>query len=96
MVLNVHVGGGADRFGNAAGIHWHMNIANKIEYIATDDKRQVIPWVRLTNRDGKVEEFQVDDVTSAAARRAASAARWTAWTATTGRRTRSIRRPKRP
>jgi hypothetical protein len=63
-VLDVHVGGGADRFGNAAGIHWHMNIANKIEYIATDDKRQVIPWVRLTNRDGKVEEYKVEGVTS--------------------------------
>ena len=63
-ILKVHVGGGADRFGNAAGIHWHMNLANTVEYIATDDKRQVIPWVRLTDRDGKVEEFAVDGVTS--------------------------------
>jgi hypothetical protein len=31
------------------GIHWHMNIANKIEYYASDEKRQIISWVRLLN-----------------------------------------------
>src|SRR6185503_17116832 len=42
--LNVHVGGGSERLGVATGIHWHMNVANEIEYIATDGKRQTIPW----------------------------------------------------
>ncbi|MEJ2721735.1 MAG: NapC/NirT family cytochrome c, partial [bacterium] len=32
------------------GIHWHINPDVKIEYIATDKKREVIPWVRYTNR----------------------------------------------
>ena len=35
-----------------------MNIDNLVEYIATDDKRQEIPWVRMTNRKtGKVTEY---------------------------------------
>jgi hypothetical protein len=63
MTLQIHVGGGSDRLGIATGIHWHMNLANEIEYIATDDKRQVIPWVRLKDRYGNVREYQVDGVT---------------------------------
>jgi hypothetical protein len=55
--LNVHVGGGSERLGIATGIHWHMNVANEIEYIATDDKRQVIPYVRLKDRFGNVREY---------------------------------------
>lgn len=45
----------------ACGIHWHMNLANKIEYIATDDKQQVIPWVRFTEAGGKVTEYRTSD-----------------------------------
>jgi hypothetical protein len=63
LTLQIHVGGGSDRLEIATGIHWHMNVANKIEYIATDDKRQVIPWVRLTDPEGNVREYQVDGVT---------------------------------
>jgi nitrate/TMAO reductase-like tetraheme cytochrome c subunit len=55
--LNVHVGGGSEKLGIAQGIHWHMNLANEVEYIATDDKRQVIPWVRLKDRFGHVREY---------------------------------------
>jgi len=62
-ILQVHVGGGNEGLGIGAGIHWHMNVANRVEYIATDDKRQVIPWVRLTDRNGNVREYQVDGVT---------------------------------
>jgi nitrate/TMAO reductase-like tetraheme cytochrome c subunit len=54
----VHVGGGDPSFGPAGGIHWHMNIANRIEYIATDSQRQNIPWVRMTDAQGKVTLFQ--------------------------------------
>jgi hypothetical protein len=61
--LDVHVGGGSERLGLAQGIHWHMNVANQVEYIATDDKRQVIPWVRLKDRFGQVREFAADGVT---------------------------------
>ncbi|MBI2835647.1 MAG: NapC/NirT family cytochrome c [Acidobacteria bacterium] len=61
--LRVHVGGGSQRLGIATGIHWHMNIANEIEYIATDEKRQVIPYIRLRDRFGRVREYQVEGVT---------------------------------
>ncbi len=62
-ILQIHVGGGNEGLGIGAGIHWHMNVANRVEYIATDDKRQVIPWVRMTDRNGNVREYQVDGVT---------------------------------
>jgi Cytochrome c7 and related cytochrome c len=55
--LHVHVGGGNEPLGLATGIHWHMNLANQIEYIAADNTRQVIPYVRLTDRNGHVREF---------------------------------------
>lgn len=56
------VGGGDPSLGQAGeGIHWHMNIANKIDYFATDEKRQNIPWVRVTARDGRVTEYTVKD-----------------------------------
>jgi hypothetical protein len=60
--LRVHVGGGSERLGLAAGIHWHMNVANRVEYIATDDKRQVIPWVRVTDAAGAVREYTAEGV----------------------------------
>jgi hypothetical protein len=55
--LRVHVGGGDGRRARATGIHWHMNVANEIEYIATDKARQTIPYVRMTDRDGRIREF---------------------------------------
>jgi len=53
------VGGGQPPFGKRNGIHWHMNIKDKVYYIATDKKRQVIPWIKVVSPDGK-EEFYVD------------------------------------
>ena len=35
--LLLNVGGADPANGPEGGIHWHMNVANKIEYIATDD-----------------------------------------------------------
>lgn len=62
--LLLKVGGGGSAQGQSGGIHWHMNIANKIEYIATDEKKQIIPWVRLTDPKGVVTEFRVSDFTN--------------------------------
>jgi len=39
---------------------------NRIEYIATDDKRQVIPYIKLDDGKGHVTEFFADGVTDAA------------------------------
>lgn len=50
MLLNI--GGGNIELGRTEGIHWHMNIANKIEYIHIDTIRNVIPWVKLTDLNG--------------------------------------------
>ena len=55
--LRLHVGGGSARLGVATGIHWHMNVANEVDYIATDDERQVIPYVRVKDRFGNVREY---------------------------------------
>ncbi|HET9531451.1 MAG TPA: NapC/NirT family cytochrome c [Blastocatellia bacterium] len=53
----INTGGGSPTTGMVEGIHWHMNIANEITYIASDNQRQVIPWVRMKSRDGQIEEF---------------------------------------
>jgi hypothetical protein len=58
--IQVHVGGGSAAYGAGKGIHWHMNIANKVEYIATDDMRETIPYVKFTDRSGNVKEFTVE------------------------------------
>jgi len=62
--LQIHVGGGSERLGIAQGIHWHMNVANEVEYIATDDKRQVIPWVRVKDRFGAIREYVAEGTTA--------------------------------
>ena len=59
LLLNV---GGADLSnGPEGGIHWHMNVANKIEYIADDEQRLKIPWVRMTNPQGIVTVYKTAD-----------------------------------
>ncbi|MBI4405948.1 MAG: NapC/NirT family cytochrome c, partial [Deltaproteobacteria bacterium] len=56
MLLKV---GGADpSHGPVGGIHWHMSIANKIEFKALDEAQQVIPWVRITDRHGRSNIYQ--------------------------------------
>jgi hypothetical protein len=58
------VGGGDPQAGPVGGIHWHMNLNNKVEYIASDEKRQTIPWVRFTNPKGEVIEFRATGFTN--------------------------------
>ena len=36
--------------GLIAGIHWHINPDVKVEYIASSNKREFLPWVRYINR----------------------------------------------
>ncbi len=55
--LLMKIGGGGED-GPAKGIHWHMNINNDIEYVATDHQRNEIPWVRSTHSDGTVKIFR--------------------------------------
>jgi hypothetical protein len=58
--LQLHVGGGDVRRGLGTGIHWHMNLANAIEYVATDAARQTIPYIRVTDGQGAVREYIAD------------------------------------
>src|SRR5512143_2781500 len=55
--IGVKTGGGSDVLGGTAGIHWHMIIANKVFYVATDRQKQEIPWVEVQHGDGRVEEY---------------------------------------
>ncbi|HKQ61596.1 MAG TPA: NapC/NirT family cytochrome c [Candidatus Polarisedimenticolaceae bacterium] len=58
--LRLRVGGGSTGFGGPHGIHWHTSRDHRVEYVATDDERETIPWVRLTDANGKVTEFVVE------------------------------------
>jgi len=60
-VLMMKIGGGDLLTGEAEGIHWHTNSNFDIEYVALDDKRLKIPYVRMTGPDGGVTEFFAED-----------------------------------
>jgi len=60
--LLIKTGGGDPSLGQSTGgIHWHMNINNKFSYFATDDQRQVIPWVRMEDNKGNITDFVTKD-----------------------------------
>ena len=59
----IKTGGGDPATGAPEGIHWHMNIGNKIDYVAADDKRQVIPYVHVEDLQGRVTEYYAKDST---------------------------------
>lgn len=59
--LLIKIGGGNIEAGPTSGIHWHMNIANEVSYVATDTQRQVIPWVRVKTSDGKLVTYKSTD-----------------------------------
>jgi nitrate/TMAO reductase-like tetraheme cytochrome c subunit len=59
--LLIKTGGGSPTVGQGGGIHWHMNVANEVTYIAADEKRQNILWVQFKQSDGTVVEYQRRD-----------------------------------
>jgi nitrate/TMAO reductase-like tetraheme cytochrome c subunit len=59
----IKTGGGDPDTGAPEGIHWHMNIANKIEYVAADEKRQIIPYIHVEDQMGRVTEYYAKDST---------------------------------
>ncbi|HKI26872.1 MAG TPA: NapC/NirT family cytochrome c [Candidatus Sulfotelmatobacter sp.] len=59
----IKTGGGDPATGAPEGIHWHMNIGNKIDYVATDEKRQVIPYIHVEDMQGRVTEYYAKDST---------------------------------
>jgi len=57
--LLIKTGGGDPKTGQEEGIHWHMNIGVRVEYVARDPQRQDIPWVKVTDlRTGRVSVYQ--------------------------------------
>jgi nitrate/TMAO reductase-like tetraheme cytochrome c subunit len=58
--LVLKTGGGSKREGLGRGIHWH--IENQVFYYASDELEQNIPYVRVVNDDGSLQEYT--DVTS--------------------------------
>ncbi len=59
----IKTGGGDPATGAPEGIHWHMNIGNKIDYVASDEKRQVIPYIHVEDQQGRVTEYYAKDST---------------------------------
>jgi len=59
--LLIKTGGGDPATGEPEGIHWHMNISNEISYVASDNERQVIPYVYVKDTQGRVTEYFVKD-----------------------------------
>jgi hypothetical protein len=55
IYLVLKTGGGSKRVGLGRGIHWH--IENQVEFFATDQLSQNIPYVRVTNDDGSIDEY---------------------------------------
>jgi hypothetical protein len=53
--LILKTGAGERQEANSQGIHWH--ISNPVEYIATDHRKQDIPWIRTTLPDGRTVEY---------------------------------------
>ncbi len=53
----IKTGGGSAEGGRPMGIHWHMNLAYKVSFVASDPQHQNIPWVRTRNINGRVTEY---------------------------------------
>jgi nitrate/TMAO reductase-like tetraheme cytochrome c subunit len=60
--LVLKVGGGQGE--KASGIHWHVSSGYKIEYLPSDREHLEIPWVRMTDRDGKSTVFKTEECPS--------------------------------
>lgn len=53
--LILKTGGGSKRVGLGRGIHWH--IENQVQFFSSDSLDQNIPYIRVTNDDGSIEEY---------------------------------------
>lgn len=65
VTMMVKTGGADPMQGEPSGIHWHMALGKRIEYVATDDALQVIPWMRVTSRGaGESKVYRADGAPS--------------------------------
>jgi hypothetical protein len=56
----LHTGGADETIGRVEGIHMHMLVSGRIEYVATDEALQEIPWVRFVKADGSETVYRSD------------------------------------
>jgi nitrate/TMAO reductase-like tetraheme cytochrome c subunit len=62
IVLKMKIGSEYHALGQAEGIHWHINPHVRIEYLAAQEDRQVIPWVKYTNLEtGEIRTYQDEE-----------------------------------
>ncbi len=59
----IKTGGGDPATGAPSGIHWHMNISNEIDYVAADEKRQLISYIHVKDMQGQVTDYYAQDST---------------------------------
>jgi hypothetical protein len=59
-ILQMHTGATST---SGRAIHWHADPKNHVEYVATDESRQTIPYVRVTDASGKVKEYASPEAT---------------------------------
>ena len=63
--MTLKVGGSDPLRGPVSGIHWHTSPSNRVDYVATDEARQDIPWVRMTDAQGVVTVYRTSGFTNA-------------------------------
>ncbi len=62
----VKTGGGDEMTGRVEGIHMHMLLSGRMEYVATDTSLQTIPWVKWTRPNGEQLVYRADGKPAAA------------------------------
>jgi len=63
IILQMKIGPEITELGFAEGIHWHINPDVNIEYISENDKRELISYVKYTNKaTGEVTVYRNPDI----------------------------------
>jgi len=59
-ILQLHIGRVSP---SGRSIHWHADPSVQVEYVSTDEGRQTIPYVKVTDAKGQVKEYRAADAT---------------------------------
>jgi nitrate/TMAO reductase-like tetraheme cytochrome c subunit len=62
-MLQMFVGGPGQPTASGRAIHWHADPSVRVEYVATDETREVIPYVKVTDSQGRIREYQAEGTT---------------------------------
>jgi len=63
--LRLLVGGAGRPTSAGRAIHWHADPGVRVEFVYTDPERQTIPYVKSTDRQGRVKEYRVEGTADA-------------------------------